>query len=119
MVLFNFQHFKVDEFHSVHGPFSMTLTIRNIFVKIAEEKRIRSGKEQGRIHGNPVADGWAGAVMRKPLANQKSDRPTDRPTDLPTDTASFRVACPRLKTNRKQGRVGHRCVLFESMFFNE
>ena len=37
--------------------------------------------KQGRIHGNPVADGWAGAVMRKPLANQKSDRPTDRPTD--------------------------------------
>ena len=26
MVLFNFQHFKIDGFHSVHGPFSMTLT---------------------------------------------------------------------------------------------
>ena len=25
--------------------------------------------KQGRIHGNPVADGWAGAVMQKPLAN--------------------------------------------------
>ena len=25
-------------------------------------------KEQGRIHGNAVADGWAGAVMQKPLA---------------------------------------------------
>ena len=50
--------------------------------------------KQGRIHGNPVADGWAGAVMRKPLANQKSYRRTD----LPTDTASSRVACPRLKT---------------------
>ena len=24
--------------------------------------------KQGRIHGNPVADGWAGAVMRKLLA---------------------------------------------------
>ena len=24
--------------------------------------------QQGRIHGNPVADGWAGAVMQKPLA---------------------------------------------------
>ena len=23
--------------------------------------------KQGRIHGNPVADGWAGAVMRKLL----------------------------------------------------
>ena len=46
-----------------------------------------SGK-QGRIHGNPVADGWAGAVMRKPLAIQKCDGrmdgPTDRPTDRPT-----------------------------------
>ena len=27
MVLFNFQHFKTDGFHSVHGPFSMTLTL--------------------------------------------------------------------------------------------
>ena len=40
--------------------------------------------KQGRIHGNPVADGWAGAVMRKPLANQKSDLPTDLPTYRPT-----------------------------------
>ena len=27
--------------------------------------------KQGRIHGNPVADGWAGAVTRKPLAIQQ------------------------------------------------
>ena len=27
-------------------------------------------KQRGRIHGNPVADGWAGAVMQKPLAIQ-------------------------------------------------
>ena len=27
----------------------------------------RDVREQGRIHGNPVADGWAGAVMQKPL----------------------------------------------------
>ena len=54
--------------------------------------------KQGRIHGNPVADGWAGAVMRKPLGIQKCDGPTDRPTDLPTDTAGCRVACSRLKT---------------------
>ena len=53
--------------------------------------------KQGWIHGNPVADGWAGAVMRKPLGIQKCDLPTDRRTDLPTDTARFRVACPRLK----------------------
>ena len=36
--------------------------------------------KQGQIHGNPVADGWAGAVMRKPLAIQKCDRQTFRPT---------------------------------------
>ena len=27
--------------------------------------------EQGQIHGNPVADGWAGAAMQKPLGNSK------------------------------------------------
>ena len=40
--------------------------------------------EQGCIHGNPVADGWAGAVMQKLLAIQKCDLPTDRRTDGPT-----------------------------------
>ena len=33
--------------------------------------------QQGRIHGNPVVDGWAGAVMQKPLGIQKCDGPTD------------------------------------------
>ena len=45
--------------------------------------------KQGRIHGNPVADGWAGAVMQKPLAIQKcyggTDRRMDGRTDGPTD----------------------------------
>ena len=45
-------------------------------------------KEQGRIHGNPVADGWAGAVMRKTLGIEKwaapPALPTSRHTDLPT-----------------------------------
>ena len=54
--------------------------------------------KQGRIHGNPVVDGWAGAVMRKLLGIQKCDGWTYRPTDLPTDTARCRVACPRLKS---------------------
>ena len=40
--------------------------------------------EQGRIHGNPVADGWAGAVMQKPLGFQKCDGPTDLLTYRPT-----------------------------------
>ena len=35
---------------------------------------------QGRIRGNPVADGWAGAVIQKPLRIQKCDLPTDGPT---------------------------------------
>ena len=52
-------------------------------------------QKQGRIHGNPVADGWAGAVMQKLLGIQKCDGSTDRPTD----TARCRVACPRLKTD--------------------
>ena len=57
----------------------------------SKSSEVRNGmkEEQGRIHGNPVADGWAGAVMRKPLGIQKCD--------LPTDTARCRVACPRLK----------------------
>ena len=37
-------------------------------------------KKQGRIHGNPVAGGWAGAVMRNPIGIQKCYRRTDRPT---------------------------------------
>ena len=39
--------------------------------------------KQGRIHGNPVADGWAGAVMRKPLLIQKCDGHMDKQTDGP------------------------------------
>ena len=50
-------------------------------------------KEQGRIHGNTVADGWAGAVMQKPLAIQNCGGRTDRPTDM----ASCRVECSRQK----------------------
>ena len=42
-------------------------------------------EKQGWIHGNPVADGWAGAVMQKPLGIQKCDGRTDRRTDQPTD----------------------------------
>ena len=38
-------------------------------------------KKQGRIHGNPVADGWGGAVMLKLLGIQKCDGQTDIQTD--------------------------------------
>ena len=41
--------------------------------------------KQGRIHGNPVADSLAGAVMQKPLEIKKRDRRTDGPMDGPTD----------------------------------
>ena len=37
-------------------------------------------KQQGRIHGNPVADGWAEAVIQKMLAIQKCYRRTDKLT---------------------------------------
>ena len=50
---------------------------KDIVRKKAQHRKVKGLEKQGRIHGNPVADGWAGAVMRKPLANQKSDLPTD------------------------------------------
>ena len=40
--------------------------------------------KQGRLHGNPVADGLAGAVMQKSLGIQKCDGPKDQRTDRPT-----------------------------------
>ena len=54
----------------------------------------------------PVADGWAGAEMRVfPLFDSSvTDRRTDGPTDGRTDKASYRVASPRLKRERKQSR---------------
>ena len=51
--------------------------------------------QQGRIRGRTVADGWAGAVMQKPLAIQKCDGRTNEWTDRPTRQGV--VACPRLK----------------------
>ena len=50
-------------------------------MQISNASEKREQRKQGRIHGNPVADGWAGAVMRKPLGIQKCDGPTDRRTD--------------------------------------
>ena len=46
------------------------------------EAKDRKNKKQGRIHGRTVADGWAGAVMQKPLAIQKCDWRTDQRTDM-------------------------------------
>ena len=49
-----------------------------------------------------VADGWAGAEMRVfPLFDSIiTDGPTDGRTDRRTDKASYRVACPQLKSKR-------------------
>ena len=81
-----------------------------------EEKAKKDGlrNEQGRIHDNPFADGWAGAVMiwagavmlwagafsntnfptlkmPKNAKKAKCDGPTDGPTDRPTDTVTYRL----------------------------
>ena len=48
----------------------------------------RNETQQGRILGNSVADGWAGAVMQEPLAIQKCDRQTDRRTYQPTQQSA-------------------------------
>ena len=41
-----------------------------------------NNEKQGWVHGNAVADDWAGAVMRKPFASLAmflTDQRTDRP----------------------------------------
>ena len=43
----------------------------------------------------PVADWWAGAVMR--VFTLSNSITTDQQTDQRTDKASYRVACPQLK----------------------
>ena len=48
-------------------------------------KRKHVPKKQGRVHGNPVADGRTGAEMRKLLAILRCYKGTDRRTDWPTD----------------------------------
>ena len=48
---------------------------------ILYEPKNKKMNKQGRIHENPVADGWAGAVMQKPLGIQKCDGPTNGRTD--------------------------------------
>ena len=44
-----------------------------------------SNYKQGQIHGEKVADSWAGAVMRKLPGIQECDGPTNEPTNQPTD----------------------------------
>ena len=57
--------------------------------------KVKTGYKQGRIHGKTVADGWAGAIMKKSLAIQNYLLPTDVPTYRPTrQGVDCRVACP-------------------------
>ena len=54
---------------------------------------------------SPVADGRAGAEMR--VFTLFDSIITDQRTDGPTDIASYRVACPQLKTDsRTRGTLG-------------
>ena len=39
-------------------------------------------QKKGQIHGNPVADGWAGTVMQKMFGIQQNLLLTCQPTDL-------------------------------------
>ena len=52
---------------------SLKWLLTGLWLSLTEPRSVLVGKKQGRIHGNPIADGWAGAVMRKPLAIQKCD----------------------------------------------
>ena len=62
-------------------------------------------EKQGRIHGRTVADGWAGAVKRKPLGIQKCDGPTDGQTDRPTDRHGKMLSRVSAAKNPRQERI--------------
>ena len=76
------------------GPFKGVFVCRNSSIPVHLRSDVIT--KQGRIHGNPVADGWAGAVIQRPIASLEIFV-TDGRTDGPTDTVRCRVACPRLK----------------------
>ena len=60
----------------------MHFTRKNAIFRLSKQA-LRNETQQGRILGNLVADGWAGAVMHK-LAIQKCGRPMDQQTYQPT-----------------------------------
>ena len=45
------------------------------------ERKYKINLSQHETRPNPVADGWTGAVMQKPLGIQKCDGPTDQLTN--------------------------------------
>ena len=71
--------------------------------------------KQGWIHGNPVTDSWAGAVMQKPLGIQKCDSWTDRPTNtarwscVSATKKGFKVSCDG-QTNKIGGPIDQRII---------
>ena len=71
--------------------------------KTIEDKSDDDG-EQGWIHGRTVADGWTGAVMRKPLAIQNFLGPMDRPTNAATlSVSAIKKDEMKEKNNDKEG----------------
>ena len=60
----------------------MHFTRKNAIFRLSKQA-LRNETQQGRILGNLVADGWAGAVMLK-LAIQKWGQPMDQQTYQPT-----------------------------------
>ena len=66
------------------------------FTKVLILMKLDSYKKTRPDTRPSVADGWAGAEIRVfPLFNSSV---TDQPTDRRTDKASYRVACPQLKS---------------------
>ena len=56
---------------SLFQGFRSCPSIRDWCYRVYGIVSIQTPERQGRIHGNPVADGEAGAVMQKPLEIQK------------------------------------------------
>ena len=67
------------------SPICVRAKVIGPFEPLPKKGKKKTTMKQGRIHNNPVADGWARAVMQKPLGIQKCDGRTDRPTNRPTN----------------------------------
>ena len=78
-----------------HGNVSETMTAYNRNQKIKLAYNIKTRPDARPI---PVADRWAGAVMRVFTLFDSCSR-TDGPTDQRTDKGSYKLACPALKKN--------------------
>ena len=68
------------------------------------------------LHGKTVADGWAGAVLQKPLAIQKYLLPTYRPTERHGSTYCSEPLA--LKKNHGLSYF-YKIVKQETIFFSE